>query len=129
MVATAPFSSVKSEKILKIEICQHVSIQHKERLIQILDHFERPTGSERGLFNRIVNLYIPFFAISQYRLDQMGEMSDSDRNPAATSVMELPDQDLHYRLVAYRHQGLREDRRVRPETGASSAGKHHSPHD
>src|SRR6266480_4944948 len=93
---------------------------------QIADQTQRPHGSERLVFKRIVDLQSPLAAVLEKRLDELGLMVHGHRDAAKTATRKLTYDDFEDRKLADRHQGLRKHHRVWPQTRPSAASEDYS---
>ena len=80
-------------------------------------------SAERLLLADVGDVDVAVLAAVEDRLDQVREVADAEVHVDDARVLELADDDLEDRLVADRHQRLRQHRGVRREPRAAAAGQ------
>ena len=100
---------------------EHVAVDEQEVLGQVGDQAQRADGAERLGLERVVDARAPG-AVAEEGADEVGLVVHR-QGDAAKPAVQLAHQHLKNRVLADRHQRLRQDDRVGPQARALAAGE------
>jgi hypothetical protein len=123
--------SVPPHQVGVVEIGEHVAVHDQKVFRQPVEQPQhRAHGAQRHLLRHpVVDLHAPPAAVTGVGPDQLAEVADGQGDPAEAGPGELAQQDFHDRvLLADRHEGLGESRRVGPQPDALAPGENDRVH-
>ena len=96
-----PRRGMRRQEVRDIQIGQDVAVHHDERLLgQIGEPTKRPYRPQRRVLAEIIERDTPVLPLSAECLDQMTQVADANRGPAATRPSELGQDDIQDRSLA-----------------------------
>ena len=69
-----------------VERGEHITVHDEERLVEALDQLERSGGAQRLSSRAVVDVDAPAAAVTEVRLDELGEVADGERHCGRSPV-------------------------------------------